>query len=364
VVTRRGRRTTVAAAVRLGIFLAVATAVTVTVAATIRPIGGGDRHELHAVFTSASDLEPGDQVRVAGVVSGRVTAVRLDEDAHARISFEVAEDVPVTAGTRAEIRYLNLIGNRYLALLPGSSEAPAGDTDEVLSAGATIPLERTRPALDLDQLFAGFKPLFAALSPDDANALAESVVATFQGEGATVESLLSHTAQVTSNLADRDAVIGRVIENLGTVLATADRNQAGLNELLRQLDRYVGGLAADRQALGSALEGIEALSSSVAGLVEDARPAVRDDIRELRRLAATLDTAENRDLVERALLETPEKLGRITRVASYGSFFNFYLCTLRLDIEIGTGPAADAVAALLGDLGQITLQDSSARCEP
>ena len=69
-------------------------------------------------------------------------------------------------------------------------------------------------------LFNGFRPLFTALNPDDVNKLAYEIIQVLQGEGGTVASLLRRTASLTNTLADRDAVIGRVITNLNSVLAT------------------------------------------------------------------------------------------------------------------------------------------------
>ena len=53
----------------------------------------------------------------------------------------------------------------YLALedAPGSVRK--------LQPGQTIPLARTSPALDVDALIGGFRPLFRALGPDQVNAL-------------------------------------------------------------------------------------------------------------------------------------------------------------------------------------------------
>ena len=65
----------------------------------------------------------------------------------------------LTEGSRAVIRYDDLIGGRYLALEEG-----AGGTKK-LNPGDTIPLARTSPALDLDALIGGFRPLFRRWIP-------------------------------------------------------------------------------------------------------------------------------------------------------------------------------------------------------
>ena len=86
----------------------------------------------------------------------------------------------------------------------------------------------------------------------------------------------------------------------------------------------MSGLAEDREAIGASLTNIAGLAESTAGLVKDARPAVRDDIRELGEVTRNLD--DNKEVVEGVLKRLPRKLNTITRTATYGSWFNFYLC--------------------------------------
>ena len=90
----------------------------------------------------------------------------------------------------------------------------------MLAEDATIPTDRTFPALDLTVLFNGFKPLFAALTPADINKLSFEIVKIFQGEGDNIEGLLGNTASITQTLASRDKVIGELIDNLNDVLGT------------------------------------------------------------------------------------------------------------------------------------------------
>ncbi len=112
----------------------------------------------------------------------------------ARVTFSVDSDVTLTQGTQATLRYRNMIGQRYLSLSEGTEGSPLaleGGRDDRRS---TAPL----PALDLTDLFGGFKPLFEALSPEDTNQLAYELIQVFQGESGTVESLL-----VAHGIADR-----------------------------------------------------------------------------------------------------------------------------------------------------------------
>ncbi|MEU9924941.1 MCE family protein [Streptomyces griseoluteus] len=317
--SRSGARQTAAPLVRFSLFALVTIAATALLAATIVNISFTPKDTYHAVFTDVTGLETGDDIRVAGVRVGEVQGIRIKDRILAEVTFTVSTDRPLLAATHAVVRYRNLVGQRYIALTEG-----AGDATARLRPGGTIPLSRTQPALDLNVLLNGFKPLFAALSPSDVNQLATEIVRTLQGEGGTVNSLLAHTASLTSTLADRDKLIGSVIDNLNTVLQTLDERGSRFSGLITQLRRVISGLSADRKPIGASLVSIGDLTDVTAGLLKDARPPLKNDIAGLGDLTGTLN--KNEKTVEGVLKRLPNKLEKLTGTASYGSWFNFYLC--------------------------------------
>ncbi|POX47429.1 MCE family protein [Streptomyces sp. Ru72] len=314
----KGARQTAAPLIKFGLFALVTIAATALLAATIVNVSFTPKDTYHAVFSDVTGLENGDDIRVAGVRVGQVEGIRIKDRTLAEVTFSVEADRPLLTSTHAVLRYRNLVGQRYVALTEG-----AGDGTR-LRPGGTIPLSRTQPALDLNALLNGFKPLFAALSPNDVNQLATEIIQTLQGEGSTVNSLLAHTASLTTTLADRDQLIGSVIDNLNTVLDTLDRRGARFSALITQLRRVISGLSADRKPIGDSLVSIGDLTEATSGLLRDARPPLKDDIDGLNRLTGTLN--RNEKTVEGVLQRLPNKLNALTGTASYGSWFNFYLC--------------------------------------
>lgn len=312
---------TAADAVKLTIFMVVTSLATGLLVITIGNVTFGQTTEYKAVFSDATGLNTGDDVRISGVRVGSVKSIDIYERNYAMVSFDVDSDSALNEATHATIRYRNLVGQRYIALTQGSG------SDRTLHDGDTIPLERTAPALDLTVLFNGFKPLFAALSPEDINKLSYEIIRVFQGEGGTVDSLLQSTASVTNALANRDQVIGQLITNLNDVLRILGDRDQQLSDLIVQLQQFVSGLKDDRQAILGSLEDISELSVRTADLVDEAREPLTRDISQLRRVAKTLD--ENRPEIDKALQILPLKLQKIGRTASYGSWFNFYLCNFR-----------------------------------
>jgi phospholipid/cholesterol/gamma-HCH transport system substrate-binding protein len=304
--------------VKLLVFVVVTSLATTVLVVTIGNLGFGSSRQYRAEFTDATGVNKGDDIRVAGVRVGTVDDVEIVDRTRALITFTVDDETSVNGGTNAAIRYRNLVGQRYISLTQ-----EVGDTQR-LPDGSTIPVSRTKAALDLTVLFNGFKPLFQALSPEDVNQLSFELIQVFQGEGGTLEGLLAHTASVTSTLADRDEVIGDLIDNLSLVLDhVADRDQQ-LTRLIRSFRTLVGGLKKDRNAILGSLEEVSALSVETASLIDGIREPFVKDIKELRAVAGNID--KNKAELDRAIQVLPIKLNKIGRTAIYGSFFNFYLC--------------------------------------
>lgn len=312
--------------VRLVIFMVTTALATGVLIVTIGNLSFGAKKEYAAEFVDVTGVNKGDDIRIAGVKVGSVEDIEIIKADRARVTFKVDADTVLDEATHATIRYRNLLGQRYISLTQEGSE---GDR---LDEGDRIPVDRTKPALDLTVLFNGFEPLFEALSPDDINKLSYEIVQVFQGEGGTLEGLLSSTASITQTLADRDKVIGELLDNLDYVLDhVADRDQQ-LTNLIDSFRSLVGGLNDDREAILSSLDSISELSVQTAALVTDIKDPFVKDIRELRKVATTLN--RNRKEIDRALQVLPIKLTKIGRTAIYGSWFNFYLCHFKATIKV------------------------------
>ena len=318
-------------AVKLLIFILVTTLATSMLVLLIGNISFGATKDYKAVFTDATGVVKGDDVRIAGVKVGNVEDVEVVDRTRALVSFKVDADQRLTASTFAAIRYRNLVGQRYIALTQGVG-GPS-----LLPEGATIPLQRTAPALDLTVLFNGFKPLFEALSPADVNKLSYEIVTVFQGEGGTLQSLLAHTASVTTTLANRDKVIGDLITNLNEVMTTVGKRDGELSNLLVRLRQFTSGLSQDREAILGSLDSISALAVQTSDLVTGIRPGLTTDVKQLRTVAGTLD--RNKAEIDRALQVLPIKLTKVGRTATYGSWFNFYLCNFEGRVKLPGGQA-------------------------
>jgi phospholipid/cholesterol/gamma-HCH transport system substrate-binding protein len=340
---------TLSAAIKLIIFALVTVVAAALLGVVISNRTFGKTTEYHAVFSDVTDLLTGNDVRLAGVRVGTVKSIKVINRNEAEVGFTVDQDVPVTTTTRVEVHYLNLVGQRYLDLVETPEvTATAADVAQTQNPNTDIPVQRTAPAVDLTALFNGFRPLFQALTPADVNSFSLEIIKTLQGEGGTVDSLLQQTASLTKTVANRDAVIGQVVDNLLTVLNTVEKRDAGLSETITQLQRLVTGLAGDRQTIAASLTNIDNLATSSTSFIAGIRPYLPKDLKGIESLARNLNTSKDPD-GKNALAEElnllPAKVNRITRTASYGGYFNFWLCELdvaNLPFRIGATNPADS----------------------
>lgn len=334
-------------AVRLGLFLTVcALALGIVMIVFGQARFSSDAKPYNAEFTDVSGLRQGNMVRVAGVEVGKVKRITVNDDATVRVEFTADPAAVLTEGTRAEVRYDDLIGGRFLALVEG----PGATT--VLQPGSTIPLDRTQPALDLDSVTGGFRPLFRALEPEQVNDLSGQLLQAFQGEGPTIASFLSRAASVSNTLADRDVLIGQVVDNLNVLLGTLGGQSDQLDKAVTSLSDLVGGLAERRTDITNAVAYTNAATGTVADLLAQAREPATKVITETGRVSDAV--LADRDYLDNLLETLPEKYQMLGRQGIYGDYFSFYFCDVVLKLNGKGGQPVFVKVA-----GQ-----SSGRCAP
>jgi phospholipid/cholesterol/gamma-HCH transport system substrate-binding protein len=279
-----------------------------------------------AVFSNASGLRAGQFVRASGVEVGKVSKVELmNNGSQARVDFDVDRSLPLFEGTTASVRYLNLIGDRYM-------ELKRGENDRRLPGGGTIPVERTEPALDLDALIGGFRPVFRSLDPDKVNTIAQSIITIFQGQGGTLNDILDQTASLTSSLADRDQAIGEVIRNLNTVLDTTVKHQQQFDETVQDFEQLITGLNNRADPIATSVAGISDAAGTIADLLADNRPLLQSTVGHLEVIQQPL--IDQKDKLNDILVRLPTAFKIIGRAGGiYGDFFNFYSCDISLRLN-------------------------------
>ncbi len=313
-------------AIKLGIVSLVLLLITVSIVVVFGQMRFNSTNSYTAEFKNASGLKDGQFVRASGVEIGKVKEVRLIEGGQrVLVDFDVDRSIPLYQSTTAQIRYLNLFGNRYLELKRGEGVG----VDRILPPGGLIPLSRTSPALDLDALIGGFKPLFRALDPEKVNTIASAIITVFQGQGGTINDILDQTAQLTAHIAQRDQAIGEVVKNLNIVLDTTVRHRKEFDQTVDNFERLITGLTNHADPLAAGTANISNAAGTVADLLADNRALLHKAINYLQALQQPL--IDQRDQLSDLIHKTPTALNLIGRsIGLYGDWVNFYVCDLTI----------------------------------
>jgi len=284
-----------------------------------------EQKEYSAILTSANGMRVASPVTVNGVAVGRVDKVEIVNNNQAKATFTMDGYVPLTSATLARIRYKNLTGDQYLDLTPG----PGTETAQKLEDGATIPIANTTSSLDIDALLNGFNPLLQGLQPEQVNQVSAEIVNVLQGQGGTINQVLSHVASFSGSLAQQDKVIGSVINNLNAVLGNLDAHSGDLNETVRAAQEVISKLGKDKTQLLDGLEGASKLASQVGDIAAALREG-HDTFKQLGRAADRInDQGQGIDQTLRILPGMYIRLGRLS-VEQAGYQFGACRVVLRL----------------------------------
>ncbi|WP_124713052.1 MCE family protein [Mycolicibacterium nivoides] len=291
----------------------------------------------HATFSQASRLKAGQDVRIAGVPVGTVNEVKLNPDNTVDVKFDLNKRYQLYTSSRAKVRYENLVGDRYLEITSGPGEL------RKLAPGGTIPQQNTQPALDLDALLGGLRPVMKGLDGNKVNEISNAIIEMLQGQGGALANMLTSTSAFTQNLAARDQLIGDVITNLNTVLGTVDEKGAQFDSSVDELQKLISGLSEGRDPIAGAIAPLASAENDLTDMLDKSRRPLQAVIENARPLAQRLD--ERKADVNKVIEPLAENYLRLNGLGAYGSFFNIYYCSIRMKVN---GPAGSDILIPFG----------------
>ncbi|MBN3510649.1 MCE family protein [Mycolicibacterium nivoides] len=291
----------------------------------------------HATFSQASRLKAGQDVRIAGVPVGTVNEVKLNPDNTVDVKFDLNKRYQLYTSSQAKVRYENLVGDRYLEITSGPGEL------RKLAPGGTIPQQNTQPALDLDALLGGLRPVMKGLDGNKVNEISNAIIEMLQGQGGALANMLTSTSAFTQNLAARDQLIGDVITNLNTVLGTVDEKGAQFDSSVDELQKLISGLSEGRDPIAGAIAPLASAENDLTDMLDKSRRPLQAVIENARPLAQRLD--ERKADVNKVIEPLAENYLRLNGLGAYGSFFNIYYCSIRMKVN---GPAGSDILIPFG----------------
>ena len=259
-------------------------------------LSSGSSTTIHARFTSATGIYPGNNVDVLGWPVGRVTSV-TPHGTYVEVTLKVDGDVRVPENAGAQIVPPSVISDRYVQL------SPVYDGGPTIRDGAVIPLSRTQSAVEYADLVRSLDRLVAALGPtakDPGGVVGRAVhvaAENFGGNGERLRTAISNLADLTGTLTDNGDNLSAIVQNLDRLATALADNDSLVGRFDSDLATASQQLAAEGPNISQALQALNVAIGKVGAFVHDNRAALTADVHGLADVTDSL-LVHQRELIE------------------------------------------------------------------
>jgi phospholipid/cholesterol/gamma-HCH transport system substrate-binding protein len=301
---------------RLGTIALVVLLVVMAAAFNLQKFPGFRGTGYHADFKDANGLARGDMVQIGGVRVGRVDSIEIDSD-HVRVNFEV-HDAELGPETSASVEVLNLLGTKYLNLVP--------EGDGELARGATIPLSRTRTTYDVVSTLNQLTTTTEQLDTDQLATALRTLAGTIDASAPEVHQSFTGISRLSESIASRNTEVAELIKHAdGVTRLLADRKD-DLVTLMQHGSAVFDELQARKQAIHRLLVGARTLADSLHGIAEDNRKAIGPALDELH--AVTVNLRKQKANIQATIHNLEPYADVLINVIGTGPWFDAYVPNL------------------------------------
>ena len=311
------RRYTEGQLVRLGAITLVVMMLVMAAAFNLSkfPGFGGDSYQ--AYFADASGLHKGNIVEVGGIRAGRVQSLEL-HDGKVLVTFEVDHGVEFGKESRARVQVLNLLGEKYLDLVP----AGEGQLDQ----DTPIPLERTSSSYDIVGVFGDLAQTTERIDIPQLDQALDVVADTVNTSAPEIQASFEGIARLSESVASRNAEIQHLLESSRDVSALLADRSTDLVDLMKNSSLVFEEVEKRKQAIHRLLVNARTLAVQLRGVATDNQTQLKPALQQVD------------DLLDLLISKEKELKATLAAVGPYASI---------LGNIIGTGPWFDAYASNL-----------------
>ncbi|SEP42241.1 MCE family protein [Amycolatopsis saalfeldensis] len=279
-------------------------------------IGGGTTYS--AEFSEAAGLATDNDVRVAGVKVGKVSAIKID-GASVKVSFKV-KDAWLGDKTTAAIKIKTLLGQKYLSLDPQGVGT--------LNPDQAIPRDRTMSPFDVLDAFRGLSQTVDNINTDQLAQSFDAITQTFANTPADVKGALSGLSKLSDTIAKRDSQLSNLLANTREVSQTLVDRDAEVTKLITDGNQLLDEVSKREQAISALLDGSRQLATQLQGLVDDNDKQLDPVLTNLDQLTSMLQ--RNQDSLAQGIAKFAPFIRVFTNTIGTGHWFDNYICGLVL----------------------------------
>ncbi|OBB31841.1 mammalian cell entry protein [Mycolicibacterium peregrinum] len=264
-----------------------------------------------AYFTSATAIYPGDDVRVAGIKVGTITAI-APEGNQVKMSLGIDRNVSIPADAKAVIVAANLLAARYVELTPAYRSSDPHANGPIMVDNAVIPIDRTAVPVEWDEVKSQLMRLATELGPNSqisTPAIARFIDSTanaLDGNGDKLRQTLNQLAGVGRILADGSGNIADTVKHLQELVTTLRDTNPQIVEFQGRFATLTSVLDENRTDLDAALKNLSSALGEVRRFVAGTRDKTSEQVQRLANVTSNL--ADHRRDLEQLLHVTPTAL--------------------------------------------------------
>jgi len=287
-------------------------------------IGGGDTY--YASFSDSSGIKPNDEVRIAGVRVGKVTAVDLDGD-HVKVTFRIENGADFGTETGAEIKVKTLLGAMFLALEPKGSGQ--------LAKGSTIPQSRTRSAYDVVEAFSGLAERAEKIDLPQLTGALNTLADATKDTPEELQSTLKGLSALSANVASRDDQLNTLLANLRKVSGVLGDRDQDIVTLMKDSDVLLRAVVARRESVHELLVSTSKFSTELTALVQQSRADLKPALTNLKSVVDVL--RKNQNNLDNSLRLLAPFYRVFTNTLGSGPWFDTWISNLPPGPALGGG---------------------------
>lgn len=259
------------AILRLGAMCLVVLALTMAASFNLQKFPGFKGTDFHAQLRDASGLHRGNMVQVAGVRVGRISDIRITGDT-VTVDFD-AKGVELGKDTRASVEVLNLLGEKYLQLIPaGTGEMEDGDT---------IPVSRTHAGYDIVSTLSELTTRTEDIDTPRLGRALTQLGDTLNAASPHVQATFSGISRLSRTIASRDQSIEQLLHRADRVTQLLSQRRGDLVTLMKQGQLVFQELHRRRAAVHTLLVNTERMADALHGIAAENQRQIRPALREL-----------------------------------------------------------------------------------
>jgi phospholipid/cholesterol/gamma-HCH transport system substrate-binding protein len=225
-----------------------------------------EERQIQALFDDVVDLVNNGHVKIADVPVGVIKSIELTDDQQALVTMEITRDLELPSEVSARLRKTNLLGERFVELVPNREAGGEFDWGSTITDTQTIP--------EFEQFISASTEILAAVSADRIAGALEAGAVGLGGRGQTFGQLLDDMTEIVSSYDRNSEDLVRLIDGMEAFLADVGPEAELHGRAVAELQRATAVLREEDDRLLDTLQDVRGLSETSVDIMQTHRERI------------------------------------------------------------------------------------------